>query len=143
DVLHERGYQQATVAPRADLEHVHETAILVFTLEPGVRTTIGSVDVVGRWTASRAELLARLGLRPGAPYEPTAVNTRIERYVEERRAAGYYEAKIVPAVTIDQESRTAHVTLSVTPGPRVHVVFAPHDALSSDRQKELVPVQRE
>jgi len=143
DVLRERGYLDAAVTPRADLEHAPERAVLVFTLAPGPRTTIGDVNVTGRWTSSQSELIGRLGLRAGAPYEPNALNARIERYVEERRAAGYYEARIVPTVTIDAPAHTANVAIAVSLGPRVRVLFEPHDALATDRQKELVPVQRE
>jgi outer membrane protein insertion porin family len=142
DALRERGYLHAAITPRAATEHVPERAILTFAIDPGPRTTIGSVDLIGRATVSRVQLLGRLGLRAGAPYERDALNGRIERYVEERRAAGYYEAKIAAAVRLTDDDRVAHIALTITPGPRVRVVFA-GDPLPSDRRDELVPVQRE
>jgi outer membrane protein insertion porin family len=141
DALRERGYLRPAITPRPEIEHAPERATLVFTIDPGPRTTIGTIEVLGPAT-ERAEIRAQLGLSPGAPYQSEALNARIERFTEERRRRGYYEAKIVPAVTLADDDRVANITLTVTPGPRVRVVFN-GDPLPSDRRAELVPVERE
>jgi hypothetical protein len=53
DALRERGYLNPTVTPRPVLEHAPERATLVFTIDPGPRTTIGEVEIVGTPTISR------------------------------------------------------------------------------------------
>ena len=141
DALRERGYLHPAITPHPEIEHAPERATLVFTIDPGPRTTIGTVEVLGP-PAERAEMLSRLDLSPGAPYEREALNARIERLIEERRRRGYYEARIVPAVTLADGDRVANVTLTAAPGPRVRVVFT-GDSLPSDRRAELVPVERE
>ena len=83
-----------------------------------------------------------MGSRPGAPYQRQLLNARIERAIEERRKAGYYEARITPAVELANDDRVANITMTVSPGPLVRVVFA-GDPLPSDRRAELVPVERE
>jgi outer membrane protein insertion porin family len=142
DALHERGYLAAQVTPRPVLEHAPERATLVFTIEPGPRTRIGDVQIVGVPTVGRGEFLARLGVTAGAPYQREALNTRIEKYLEERRSRGYYEARVFPVVRVSADQTVADLTLTVVPGPRVRVVFT-GDPLPSDRRSELVPVQRE
>jgi outer membrane protein insertion porin family len=142
DALRERGYLGASIAPRAEIDHAAERATIVFTIEPGARTTIGDVEVVGRPTLSRGEFLSRLGVSRGAPYQRDALNARIEKYIEERRKSGFYEAAVLPAVRLSSDERTANLTLTVTPGPHVRVVFT-GDTLPSDRRAELVPVERE
>jgi len=142
DALSVRGYLHPSITPRSEIEHVPERATLVFTIDPGARTTIGTVEIVGEPSATRNEFLARLGISPGAAYQREALTTRIERYIEERRSRGYYEAKVVPAVRLTNDDRVADLTLAVTPGPHVRVVFT-GDPLPSDRRIELVPVQRE
>jgi outer membrane protein assembly complex protein YaeT len=142
DALRERGYLHAAISPRADVEHAPERATLVFAIDPGARTQIGSIDIAGQPTATRAELLDRVGLAPGAPYQREALNARIERYIEGRRKGGYYEAKILPIVRFTDGDRVADLTLTVSPGPHVRVVFT-GDPLPSDRRAELVPVERE
>lgn len=141
DALRERGYLHASITPRPEVEHGPERATIVFTIDPGPRTTIGTVEVLGP-PAERAELLNRLGLAPGAPYQREVLGARIERVIEERRKRGYYEARIVPTVSLGEDDRVANLTLTVTPGPRVRVVFT-GDPLPSDQRAELVPVERE
>jgi outer membrane protein assembly complex protein YaeT len=142
DALAERGYLHASVTPRIQIDHAPERATLSFDVDPGARTTIGEVEIVGRPTVSRAEFLQRLGLTAGAPYLREQLSTRIERYVEERRRRGYYEAKVAPSVRLADGDRVANVTITVDPGPLVRVVFA-GDSLPGDKRGELVPVARE
>ena len=142
DALRERGYLHAAISPRSDVEHAPERATLVFAIDPGVRTKIGSIEIIGPPPVTHAELLDRLGLAPGAPYQREALNARIERYIDARRKGGYYEAKILPVVRLTDGDRVADLTLTVSPGPRVRVVFT-GDPLPSDRRVELVPVERE
>jgi len=142
DALRERGYLNASIAPRSILEHAPERATLVFAIDPGPRTTIGTIDIEGAPVVARGELLSKLGLSPGAPYQLDALNVRIEKYIAERRAKGYYEAKILSQARLSADQRVADLTLAVVPGPRVRVVFT-GDPLPSDRRAELVPVERE
>jgi len=142
DNLNERGYLHPSVAPRSELQHDPERATLIFSIDPGPRTTIGEVHIEGRPVGGEREFLSRLGLRPGAPYQREALNARIERAIEERRKAGYYEAKISPSVQLSNDDRVANITIAVNPGPLVHVVFA-GDTLPPDRRADLVPVERE
>src|SRR5262249_29901440 len=64
DALRERGYLSASVVPRPEIEHAPERATLVFTIDPGPRTIIGQVDIVGVPTATRPELLKHPGVLP-------------------------------------------------------------------------------
>ncbi|PYR29134.1 MAG: hypothetical protein DMF92_12565 [Acidobacteria bacterium] len=142
ETLRERGYLHAVVTPRADIAHAPERATLVFTIEPQSRTRVGTIDVGGIPVVLRTQLLEQLRLATGTPYERAALNARIDKYLEGRRAQGYYEAKLVPTVRLADDDRVANITLTVDSGPRVHVAFA-GDPLPSDRRSELVPVERE
>ena len=142
DALRERGYLRPAITPRPEIEHEPERATLVFAIDPGPRTVIGAIEIVGLPTVSRAELVNRLGIAPGAPYQADALNARIEKYVEDRRRRGYYEARVSPAVRLSDDGRVADLTLDVAAGPHVRVVFS-GDPLPSDRRAELVPVERE
>ncbi len=62
------------------------------------------------------ELLARLDLATGAPYRRDELNTRIERYIADRRKAGYYEAKLTVTPMLVNGDRTANLVLTVMPG---------------------------
>jgi len=142
DVLVERGYLHPDIRPRAEIAHAPDRATLFFAIEPGPRTTIGTIDVDGTPSVPPAELLSRLDLAPGAPYRRDELNTRIERYLADRHKAEYYEAKLTVTPVFVNDDRTVNLVLTVTPGPRVRVVFA-GDALPAEKRDELVPAERE
>ncbi|MEP7307216.1 MAG: POTRA domain-containing protein [Acidobacteriota bacterium] len=142
DLVLERGYLRAEIRPRAEIAHAPDRATLVFAIDPGPRTTIGTIDIDGTPTVSRTELLKRLDLAPGAPYRRDELNTRIERYIVDRRKAGYYEAKLTVTPTLVDGDRIANLILTVVPGARVRVVFK-GDSLPPEKREELVPVERE
>ncbi len=142
DLLRERGYLHAEIQPRVDILHAPDRATLVFTIAAGARTAIASIDIVGSPTVASADLLHRLGLARGAPYQRDALNERIDRYVAERRKAGYYEAKVVATPSFADGDRLANLTLTVMPGPHVRIVFR-GDPLPADQRAELVPIERE
>jgi outer membrane protein insertion porin family len=142
DLLRERGYLHADIRPRVDILHAPDRATLVFTIAPGARTAIDSIEVVGSPTVSNAELLHRLGLSRGAPYQRDALNARLDQYITERRKAGYYEAKLVATPSFADGDRLANLTLTVMPGPHVRIVFV-GDPLPSDKRAELVPIEQE
>jgi outer membrane protein assembly complex protein YaeT len=142
DVLRQRGYREAKAAPRVDIEDRSARATLIFTVEPGPRTTVGDVSVVGTPMMSQDEFLDQLGLAAGVPYEPEALNARIAAYVDARRARGHYQAQVTPAASFADDGRVANLTLTVDPGPLVRVVFR-GDPLPGDARDELVPIERE
>ncbi len=142
DTLQPRGYLHASVTPRAELQHAPERAVLVLTMDPGPRTHVGTVNIIGTPNVSKAELLSQLHAQPGAAYERDAVAAAIARYVERLRKRGYYEAKLTPIATLVDGDRVANLTLTIAPGPHVRVVFA-GDPLPSDQRTELVPIERE
>ena len=142
EALAQVGYRRASLTPSIQVFHAPEHATVTFTMEPGSRTLVGEVKIIGTPSLPPVQMLRRLGLSSGAPYLSDQLNARIENYTAERRRNGYYEAKITSAVTFSDDDRLANVTLTVTPGPHVRVVFA-GDALPSDVRSDLVPVERE
>ena len=142
DALAADGYLHPSVSSAVRLDHAPERATLTFTLEPGARTTIGTIDITGAPSLPRSELLRRINLVQGAPFRRERLASGLERYIQDRRKRGYYEAKMTPSIQLADQDRVANVTLAVDPGPHVRVVFT-GDPLPGDRRNELVPVERE
>jgi outer membrane protein assembly complex protein YaeT len=142
DLLIDRGYLHANITLRADISHAPERATLVFGIDPGPRTTIEGIDTVGVATGPARVLLERLGVTKGAPYQRELLNARVERYVAERRKAGFYEAKVIVTPHLRDDDKIVDLTLTVSPGPHVRVVFT-GDSLPAERRAEWVPVERE
>ncbi len=142
ETLAQVGYLHAQVTPHAELAHDPDRATLVFQIEPGVRTEIGSIDIVGAPSMPVPELLKELRVAKGGAYERDALAARIDTYIEGRRRKGFFEAKVTPVVQLTDDNRVAHLTLTVDPGPHVRVVFT-GDPLPSDKRADLVPIERE
>jgi outer membrane protein insertion porin family len=142
DMLSDRGYLHADIKPRAEIAHDPDRATLVLAIDPGARTMIGMIDIDGTPSVPRNELLSRLELAAGGPYRRDELNTRIEKYIADRRKAGYYEAKVNVTPRFSDNDRKVDLLLTVMPGPRVRVVFK-GDSLPSEKREDLVPVERE
>jgi outer membrane protein assembly complex protein YaeT len=140
--LAERGYLRAEVTARSDAEHPPQRGVLVFALDAGARTRISAIDIIGSPGIPEPELLKRLDLSVGAPFEREALNQRIEQYLQDRRNRGHYAARLTIRTELVDEDRAARLTLTPVPGPRVRVAFT-GDPLPAGRRDELVPVARE
>ncbi len=142
DELRQRGYLRATVTPTVEIAHAPDRATLVFTIRPGDRTRVDTIDVVGAPGMPTPEFLNRLGLRTGMSYERDVLDARVQQYRKDQWADGYVEAKLALATRFDDDDRRAHVTLTVSRGRRVRVVFK-GDPVARDKHAELVPIAEE
>jgi outer membrane protein insertion porin family len=97
---------------------------------------------VGNPRASRAELLSRLDLAPGRPYERERVNARLADYQRRLKRLGYLQAAASHTARLSEDGRVGSLTLDIQSGPTVTVTFE-GDPLSADRRSELVPFERE
>ena len=140
--LHQRGYQQAGVAPEVEFGPGSQRATLVFRIDPGPRMTIGAITVAGDPMMSSEAFLRQIGLTPGAAFESAVLAERLAAYIDGRRARGYYQARVTQAVSLADDGRVADLTLTVVPGPLVRVAFT-GDPLPSDARHGLVPIERE
>jgi outer membrane protein insertion porin family len=142
ETLRQRGYRRPEVRPEVEVDRGPQQTTLVFRIDPGPRTTIGTTVVGGEPMMPPEEFLDRVGLSTGGWYEPEVLNTRIAGYVDTRRARGYYQVRVEQGVSFSDDERVANLTLTVTPGPHVSVVFT-GDPLPGDTRAELVPIERE
>src|SRR4029077_16655432 len=79
DAVRERGYLNAAVTPGVQIAHTPHTTTLIFTIDPGTRTVLGTLNVTGSPGVRAAALLKQRGLLAGGPYGGEALNERIEK----------------------------------------------------------------
>jgi outer membrane protein insertion porin family len=140
----EHGYLAAsvTVAP-AVIEHDPERATLVFDIASGPRTMISRSTIGGKPLDPLAQILSRLRIEPGRPYEPGNLQTRIGEFVASMRHRRYYQAAAnVQPPTFNPNRTQVDLTVDVLPGPLVTVQFT-GDPLPKNKIAELVPVEGE
>ena len=139
----DRGYEKATVKPAPPvLQHEPDRATLIFDVVSGPRATIGAMDVRGNPLDPAPTVLSRLGLSTGAPYEPVALQEKIDKYVQAMRRRGYYQAAVTEQHAVSADGRGVTLTLDVAPGPAVTVRYE-GDPIPKDKLADLVPIERE
>jgi outer membrane protein assembly complex protein YaeT len=139
--LRQVGYLRARVVPRIEASDGPRSTLL-FDVTAGPRARIGRIDVTGDAGIPLQELLSRLRLSSGAPYQPEAVAARIAGYLEDRREQGFLAARLTVLPQPTQDPGTVNVVVAVEQGLLVNLVFD-GDPLPADRRVELVPIARE
>jgi outer membrane protein insertion porin family len=140
--LKEAGYLHARITSRIDTARSGLHSVLAVTIVPGGRTRVGSIEVEGDPGMSVPQFLDALHLSRGMPFQREALNTRIDRYLDNRRSRGYFAARVSYSPQFVDEDRTANLTMTIVPGPHVNVMFV-GDPLSNARRDDLVPIARE
>jgi outer membrane protein assembly factor BamA len=140
----DEGYLSATVKPGpAVIEHDPDRATLVFDVNSGPRTLIGSSTITGRPLDSAAQIQERLQITAGRQYRPAELRSRLGDLVTAMRHKRYYEANASVEKTTFSEDRTrVDLAVAVQPGPLVTVEFT-GDPLPKDKIDDLVPIERE
>jgi len=139
----ERGFESASILPRIqDEDRAPELSELVLTIAAGERITVGSVAVTGAPLESAAEVLRALGLAAGRPFDQAALDARLTAYEGSMRERGYYQARVRESHVPAADGRAMAVTVSITPGPRVSIVFA-GDPMPQGNRDTLVPIKAE
>ena len=138
----DRGYFRASIRPGSAELHNPERTILTFDIEAGSQARVGQIAVVGSPRARREELLGRLDVATGRPYQREELNTRLTDYTVRLKKRGYLQAEASHTARLSEDGRTADLTIDVQSGPTVTVRFE-GDPLPSDKRNELVPFERE
>lgn len=142
DDLRQVGYLRAGVTARVEADGVSGHSRLRVDVTPGVRARIGTLIVTGDGAEPAAAVLQRLNLVTGDSYQRETLTGRIDRYLEDRRRRGFLTARMTMTPQPTEEDRIVNLTVNVTQGPRVRVVFS-GDQIPENRRADLVPVARE
>ena len=138
----DRGYPKAAIAARAGGAEGVSNVSLVFTIRPGQRARIGTIDVQGAPRDPAPQVLSALDLRAGDEYDGVDLDARLVRYANDLRAQGYYEARVAQLPRYVDADTIVNLVLSIEPGPRVEILFQGDPLAAGDRDR-LVPIARE
>jgi outer membrane protein insertion porin family len=137
-----RGFRRARVEARLLAGRTAEALTLQLLIDAGPRSIVRAVSVTTDDGPMRADAAERLRLARGAPFDAAALDQRVAALEEQLRGLGYYEADVQATPTFQDEQATVDVSVSVSHGRRVRVVFA-GDQLPENRRDALVPVRQE
>jgi outer membrane protein insertion porin family len=144
NLYREHGYLEADVrAAPPIVEHDPDRTTLLFDVNTGERARISRTNIVGDPIEPQAELMTRLGVQPGQPYQPAEIRNRLVEHVQRLHHRGYYQASAtVESATISPDRMHADLTIAVRPGPIVTVRYQ-GDPIPKERLAEFVPIERE
>jgi outer membrane protein assembly factor BamA len=138
----DHGYFHASVRSAATTLSEPARTVLTFEIDAGQQARVGSIEIVGDPGTAEQDLLRRLQLAPGRPYERVSVQQRLASYVQRLRNRGRLQAVASHQARLSGDGQTADVMVDVQAGPLVRVAFE-GDALPADRREALAPFQRE
>lgn len=138
----DHGFFDLKMMIRVDPDEHPETATLVFDITAGPRAVLGTIESAGTLHAPEQQMLDRLQLRSGRPYDGPALQRRIDEEVRRLKAEGRYQAIITSSLAPRENGAIVDVLLNVEPGPLVSLVFE-GDEVPRPVREDLVPVERE
>jgi outer membrane protein assembly factor BamA len=141
-IYRDYGYLHATVSHRQVVQHDPDRTTLVFQIDAGPRAILRNVLVSGDPLEPTADFQRRVGAVTGKPYEPAAVQERLDAYVERLRKKHRYQATATMSAQPSPDGTTVDLTLDLNPGPVVSVVFE-GDPLGTLKVSDLLAVEQE
>jgi outer membrane protein assembly factor BamA len=138
----DHGYFNATIRAEAQELHDPDSTILTFDINAGPVARVRGIELRGNPPTPREDLLARLELAPGRPYERVELQERLTDYAEQVKRRGYLQAAASHSARISEDGTAADIVLDVQAGPIVSVTFA-GDPIPAARREELAPFERE
>jgi outer membrane protein insertion porin family len=137
-----RGFLRPKVAPLAEGGQPSGSGDLVFDVAAGPQARVERLELQGPSPDLLAALPQRLQVHEGDRYDPTALQTRANQYVDEWHAGGYYGARLDRAVRVNDTRDLVTLTITFDRGPLVAVDFR-GDPLPPRERADLVPIGRE
>jgi outer membrane protein assembly complex protein YaeT len=138
----DHGYLRAVVQPVATEEHNPDRTLLAFTIDPGPRANIGTVQIEGTPAEGRDAFLKSVHAVASTPYEPTEITAGLSSYVQKIRKKGRYEASASFRPRPSADGTVVDLTIFVQIGRLVTIAYR-GDPLPRDRLADLVPLARE
>jgi outer membrane protein insertion porin family len=124
DHYRQRGYYGARVDTLVQ-QLSRDVVRVIFTIDEGRATILTRYEVQGLDSVdTRQDILRRLRLRVGAPFDYPQFVADIDTIINRLRDAGYYRADHLQGYDVDTASAQATAFITVLPGRQSH--FGPH-----------------
>ncbi len=142
DLCRDHGFLKATARPVTEVTHNPDQTTLTFEMAAGPQARVLVAEIEGAPEGNAALVRSKLGIQSGARFDRVALDEAVARYLAELRAASFLEARVDPDLKFSESREQVDVTVRMTRGPRVSVVFR-GDPLPEKRRAEVVERLRE
>lgn len=114
---HSKGYIFVAISkPEIELSDDREKLFLTISISEGDQYRVGDLEIKGNNVFSTASLFETMKLSSGQVFNRTALRKDIDNIIDLYMEKGYARADINPIVNVNEEEKTAHLTLSITEG---------------------------
>jgi outer membrane protein insertion porin family len=141
-ICHDHGFLKATARPVTEVTHNPDLTTLTFEMAAGPQARVVSAEIEGAPEGNAALVRSKLRIQPGALFDRVALDEAVGRYLAELRAATFLEARAETDLKYSESQEQVVVTVRMTLGPRVTVVFR-GDPLPEKRRAGIVAQLRE
>jgi outer membrane protein insertion porin family len=140
--LRDRGYFNAVVEPREQLDASGTRATVTYRIVPGEQARVDAFNInINGFNATVVR--PTLTLQPGAPFTREALGTDTKLVSQALIDQGYLSPLLDdPRVERDADKNTITITLTGSVGPKV-TVLVPNYELNEKAARDLLPVKRE
>jgi outer membrane protein insertion porin family len=140
-VYRDEGYESTKLTARPALEGTARDE-LVIDVDAGSHLRMRHIEAEGNTPDGLGSIPSKLRLTTGDVYRKAEVDARLNAYITELRARGYYEARADHELKPTADGTTGDVIVNIDAGAHVTVVFEGDDVPSRMR-RDLVPIERE
>ena len=140
--LRERGYFNATVETKQQLDASGTRAFVTYTVTPGEQARVSAFDI-SITDFNSTTVSSTLTLKPGAPFTRQALDEDLNR-IRQALIDQAFLAPLLddPRVERDPEKNRISIKLEGKVGPKVNVAI-PNYKISEKQQRELLPIKHE
>jgi outer membrane protein insertion porin family len=117
-------------------------ATLVFEVDAGSQARVGRIHFEGSGGLTEADVLRRLQVKAGSPYDRSDVARRASAYADSLRAKDFYAARIDVTPRPSADNATVDLDVTADRGPRVSIDLE-GDPVPAASRAQLVPVASE
>jgi outer membrane protein assembly factor BamA len=139
DAYRPRGYPAASVKASVRPTHNPHRSTLIFDVEAGRRARIADIQFRRLDVDEANATFALPPIRVGQPYDANEVQATLDRWEQQMRAQGFYQARASVSANMPDD---AILIVNLLRGPLVMVEFT-GDPLPADERDRLVPIRAE
>ncbi len=112
----QEGYLDVKVQPIFDYDHTNKWIFIKIYVEEGEHYVTGELKIQGNRLFPESEIWQELGMLPGLTYSQYYLSRDVEKVIEYYHKRGYMDARVIPDVKLNRDTRKVDVAYQIQEG---------------------------
>lgn len=112
----QEGYLDVKAQPIFDYDHTNKWIFIKIYVEEGEHYVTGELKIQGNRLFPESEIWQELGMLPGLTYSQYYLSKDVEKVIEYYHKRGYMDARVIPDVKLNRDTRKVDVTYQIQEG---------------------------